>query len=655
MAGVAVTVAAIALSTILHTRTAGSPVADGVTDWWSVGLTMGAVYSLTGAAVLWRRPDLPVGAALLAIGTAAGVGMASLEYGVHWLVEGTGVAGAPALWVGNWLWAVAMVGVVAVLPHLLPGGRVPTGRRRGLLVCGLASTLAVALLWMTTPYDVISDAVAARAHNPIGVEPGPLAGVLLGVVLLGPVVAVVSVVVRWHHSRGEERQQLKWVLSGVVASLLLFAAGFALGPVVTAAAMTPLPAAIVLAVLRFGLWDVDAVLARGLTWLGVSCTLVMVYVGVLAVMARLLDEGATAGWSGVAGAAVAVALAVPVHRAIRSEVNLRVHGSPEDPATLLSDLGRRLEGRPVGGESAETLLGVVLTALTDRLGLPGVRLVLADGGRVHSGDQRGVWHDEPLQHAGREVGVLQLPMPLEKLDRLQRRHVSRLVPRLAMTAHGALLERMLERATGELAGVREEERRVLHRELHDGLGPALAAMALKAEIARDLVVTDPARAQEILDGMAPQLARTVSDVRSAVLGLHPTTLDELGLEGALQELTAAFSGPRQRVRLRYASEASSGLAAGAELAAYRIVAEALTNARRHADASSVEVEVRRVSDSVELTVTDDGTGIADGREPGVGLASMADRAAGVGGRLDVGPSPDGRGTTVRAVLPGVAG
>lgn len=655
VAAVVAAVAAVVVTVVLHTQSAGSPMAAGVTDWWLTGVTMGTMYTLAGGAVLWRRPELPVGGVLLAIGLAAALGMAALEHGVRGFIEGAGAGEAWIFWVGSWLWAVAMVAVVTVLPHLLPEGRPPSRHRRGPLAVGLVSLGAMAILWMTTPYDAISPVVASRARNPFGVESGLLTSVLLGLVLLGTVVAVGSVGTRWHRGRDETRQQLKWVLIGVVASLLLFATGFALGPVVTAVAMTPLPVASVLAVLRLGLWDVDTVLAGGLTWLGVSGTLVVVYLGVLRGMSRLLEESSTAGWSGAAAAVVAAALAPPVHRAIRSEVNLRVHGSLDDPATALSDLGRRLEDRPVGGESAQELLVTAMTSLTNRLGLQGVRLHLADGGSVHSGNQSDLSHDVPLSHAGRDVGVLQLPLPFDELDRGQRRHVARLLPRLAMVAHGALLERMLERATGEVAGAREEERRMLHRELHDGLGPALAAMALKTEVARDLVVSAPGRAQEILDGMVPQLARAVSDVRSTVLGLHPSTLDELGLEGALRELVQAFDGPRQRVHLRGALGALSDLSAGTEVAVYRIVAEALTNAQRHADARSVQVEVCRSQESVEVTITDDGAGITADREPGVGLRSMTLRAVDVGGRLDIFGSPAGRGTCVRAVLPEVGG
>jgi signal transduction histidine kinase len=253
------------------------------------------------------------------------------------------------------------------------------------------------------------------------------------------------------------------------------------------------------------------------------------------------------------------------------------------------------------------------------------------------------------------VGSLELPTALAELGRRRRGQVARLLPGLAVVAHGALLERMLSRATGELAGVREEERRGLYRELHDGLGPALAAMALKAEVARDLVASDPARAAEILDSIVPQLTDTVSEVRSVVLGLRPSTLDELGLEGALAELVEGFCSPDQRVTLRCAPDAIRGLSAATEVATYRIVAEALTNAHRHAGASIVEVDVRRVRDEVEVCITDDGAGITAGGGTGIGLASMSGRAADVGGRLVLGPAPSGAGTRGSALLPGATG
>jgi two-component system, NarL family, sensor kinase len=655
IAGATVASVMVALTALLHVSNVDSSLAVGVTDWWLTGITMGVVYTLTGGWILWRRPDLAIGALLVGIGLSAGVGMFALEYGVRSLEVGGWPGGSFALWLGNWVWAVAMVSVVALVPHLLPEGRVPQGRRRMVAGAGVVATLAMALVWMTTPYDDISVRITARARNPLAIQNDGLAAVLFTGVVLGTVVSVVAVVLRWRRSQGEIRQQLKWVLVGVTGSFVLFAAGFAAGPVVTAAAMIPLPAALVLAVLRLGLWDVDVVISRGLTWLAVLMTLVLVYVAVLSALTLVVPDAGAGQWPGVLAAVVTVALSSPVHAVYRREVNLRVHGVEEDPATDLANLGRRLEGRPLGGQSAEMLLGEAISSLSARLGVEGVRLRLADGGHVGDGSAAESGHVVRLQHADREVGSLELPSALAELGRRRRGQVARLLPGLAVVAHGALLERMLSRATGELADVREEERRELHRELHDGLGPALAAMALKAEVARDLVASDPARAAEILDCMVPQLTDTVSEVRSVVLGLRPSTLDELGLEGALAELVEGFCSPDQRVTLRCAPDALGGLAAATEVATYRIVAEALTNAHRHARASNVEVDVRRSRDEVEVCITDDGAGITAGGSVGIGLASMSGRAADVGGRLEVGPAPGGAGTRVSALLPGATG
>lgn len=655
VASVITAAVAVVLTALLHARNVDSPIAAGVTDWWLTGIVMGAVYTLTGGWILWRRPDLTIGPLLVGIGLSAAVGGLALEHGVRSLEVGGLPGGSLALWLGNWVWAVAMVSVVAVVPHLLPEGRVPQGRRRLAAGTGVVGALAMALTWMTTPYGDISAEVAARAQNPVAVESEVLVAVLPGLVLGAVVVSVASVVLRWRRSSGEARQQLKWVLVGVTTSLLLFAAGFTGGPTVTAAAMIPLPAALVLAVLRFGLWDVDVVISRGLTWLAVVSTLVLVYLAVLSAVPLLAPGAGSGRWPGVLAAVVTAALSAPVHAVYRREVNLRVHGVEDDPATDLAKLGRRLENRPVGGQSAEMLLGDAVSALSARLGVEGARLRLADGGHVGDGSGAGGGYLVHLEHAGRDVGSLELPTVPDGLGRRRSRQVARLLPGLAVVAHGALLERMLSRATGELAGVREEERRRLHRELHDGLGPALAAMALKTEVARDMVAADPARATAILDGIVPQLAGTVSEVRTVVLGLRPSTLDELGLEGALSELVEGFSSPDQRVTVRCAQDALRGLSASTEVAAYRIVAEALTNAHRHARASIVQVEVRRVGDEVEVSVTDDGTGIAVGRGAGIGLSSMSGRAADAGGRLQVGPVPGGTGTRVSALLPGPTG
>jgi len=199
---------------------------------------------------------------------------------------------------------------------------------------------------------------------------------------------------------------------------------------------------------------------------------------------------------------------------------------------------------------------------------------------------------------------------------------------------------------------REEERRRLRRDLHDGLGPTLASQTLKLDAALDLLQTDPAQAGHLLRQIKEQSQATVADVRRLVYALRPPALDELGLAGALQaSLTSLTEDLPLTVDVQ--AEALPPLPAAVEVAAYRIVSEALNNVIQHAEASrcSVRLRIEAGADrALAIEVRDDGVGLPDKREPGVGLRSMQERAEELGGRLEV-TSPDGSGTCVRALLP----
>jgi signal transduction histidine kinase len=219
----------------------------------------------------------------------------------------------------------------------------------------------------------------------------------------------------------------------------------------------------------------------------------------------------------------------------------------------------------------------------------------------------------------------------------------------AVAVHGVLMAREAQRARAATATAREEERRRMRRDLHDGLGPALAAVALQAETARDLVRADPAAAEALLDRLVPRLNDAVSDVRTLVHDLRPPTLDELGLAGSVRELATRFATPTRTVHVE-AGELDA-LPAAVDLAAYRIVAESLTNAAKHAGASSVRLALSRSTESLQVRVTDDGVGVDATAPAGIGLRSMRERAEELGGTCSVHPGDDGRGTTVLASLP----
>lgn len=196
----------------------------------------------------------------------------------------------------------------------------------------------------------------------------------------------------------------------------------------------------------------------------------------------------------------------------------------------------------------------------------------------------------------------------------------------------------------DIVNEREEERVRLRRELHDGLGPSLAAIGLGL---RQLEQRAAGGDSRVVHELADEVQRAVSEVRRICDGLRPAALNELGLAGALREATEPLQrfGPRLTLTVGDLPPLSPAV----EVAAFRIVMEAVTNAVRHAGAQHVEVRVGYDA-GVVVEVTDDGQGLAEDRVPGVGLRGMSDRADEVGGSLAV-RSGSPRGTVVHAWLP----
>ncbi len=198
---------------------------------------------------------------------------------------------------------------------------------------------------------------------------------------------------------------------------------------------------------------------------------------------------------------------------------------------------------------------------------------------------------------------------------------------------------------------REEERRRLHRDLHDGVGPTLASLIHRLETARALVARDPDGATVLLGDLKAQVRATIGDIRRLVYALRPPTLDEFGLISAIREHVAHYNTAGELRVVVEALDALPALPAAVEVAAYRIVLEALTNVTRHAHASncSIRLEIR---DARELfvEVIDDGAGLLDGTRAGVGMISMRERADELGGECLIAAGPNG-GTRVRAWLP----
>jgi signal transduction histidine kinase len=345
---------------------------------------------------------------------------------------------------------------------------------------------------------------------------------------------------------------------------------------------------------------------------------------------------------------VAVSFA-PLRDALQRFANKLTYGQWSQPAEVLAATGRRLT-------DATDVPGLV-QSLVDELGeglrLPYVEICDASGDRLAlRGTAAETVESVPLQAYGVPVGVLRWSgRDLRESDRTL---VRDLAGQLGAVVHASALLGSLRASQERLVLAREEERRRLRRDLHDGLGPALAGLTLQVDTLRhQLRSADAAEAADAADEPLLELRSgiqsTVLDVRRIVEGLRPPALDELGLAEALRQLTVRLvsaDGPAVELGV----DVPGRLPAAVEVAAYRIVAEAVTNAVKHADAQHIGVTVSVPGRCVVVEVRDDGTGATRPRDGGVGLASMRERSAEIGGTLAV----DGRagvGTWVRAELP----
>ncbi len=259
----------------------------------------------------------------------------------------------------------------------------------------------------------------------------------------------------------------------------------------------------------------------------------------------------------------------------------------------------------------------------------------------------------PLTYQGKPVGELLLGprAPGEQFSAADRHLLEGLARQAGVAAYAVRLTTDLQRSRERLVAAGEEERRRLRRNLHDGLGAQLAALNVQAGSLRRIIPRDPAAADELVAELREELRAAIADIRRLVYDLRPPALDDLGLVAALHQLAERYGseGGQPRVLLEE-PENLPHLPAAVEVAVYRIAQEALTNVVRHARAKTCIVRLA-VDEDVGLEIVDDGVGISAERTAGVGLSSMYERAAELGGSCLVESALQSSGTRVLVRLP----
>lgn len=575
---------------------------------------------------------------------------------------------------GNLAQGPAIFGAFVFVFLLFPDGHLLSARWRPVAWLGGSALLLVILSTAVLPGPLQS---YPAIENPFGIR--PLAGLLQATMhlafwglMVSLLAAAGALTLRFRHSRGEERQQFKWVVSCTVLATILLLSGpifwFILPPPVSAwwpvaffLAVALIPAGIGIAMLKYRLYEIDLLINRALVYGSLTSGVVGLYVLVVGVLGNALHVGDSFGISLLATGLVAVFFQ-PFRERLQRSVNRLMYGERDDPYAVISRLGQRLEATL----SPDALLPAVVETVGQALKLPYVAIFLTDsegeGLATSAGQATGDLISLPLTYQREVIGKLVLAprAPGETLNQIDQRLLADLARQASIAAHAVRLTIDLQRSRMRLVTAQEEERRRLRRDLHDGLGPSLAAQRLKVGTARALSAQDPATADELLRDLEHDMETALGNVRRLVYNLRPPALDELGLVGAISDSAAQYrggnglsgTGPSIRVD---APERLPDLPAAVEVAAYRIAQEAMVNVVRHAQASECHIQISVLPVDyppvLELTIVDNGIGIPSERKAGVGLASLRERAAELGGTCRIEAGGDQGGTRVCARLP----
>ena len=634
-------VAALVLAEIALTPVAGAglnrlagvqgsyvPVGDLIVDGCIVAIAL---------VVIWARPGNVIGWLMLAFAVLGATQNLTEAYGVRAQAEPHSrlPLGPLALSLGTSLWIPAVALPATLLLNLYPDGRVAAPFWRWVNKVTVAAMIVATIAAGTSRSVARQDFTGARPVVTLPQAAGtPLAVAAVAALLLCALASIGGAIWRTWRARAPQRQQLLLLL--VTSAIVILLAPLNAPGWLFDAGLVAVPAAVAVGVLRYRLLGVEVVIRRTLQFAVLTLLVVGIYTAAAAATSALV-----AGQTGsrvVAAAAVALVL-LPLRDRLQAWVDRLVYGARRDPLGAV-----RRVGASVSATSADPLPAVVgsvadavrasFVAITDADGT-----VLAQAGTDRAGSPRLSY---PLTVAGQQVGQLVMgPARGESaMPAADARVIAALLAPVAAVVHAVQLTRRLAGAHERTLAAAQQERSRIRRDLHDGLGPSLSGVALGLEAVQTALPGDTQTAADLTARMRIEIAGAVEDVRRIIDELRPAALEDVGLVQALRERAASLAARSSSgliVEFR-AAEPMPGLSEQVEVAAFRIAEEAMTNVLRHAQASRCEVRLE-VADALVVSVSDDGVGLpGQTRADGVGLTSMRQRAAELGGCCTVEPA-----------------
>ena len=644
-------------------------------DWFSTAILIGMTgFATVGALIASRHPRNPIGWLFSAI--AFGVVLLGFRetYVVYALFASPGsLPGATFVaWLGSWIPLLAITSIPFVF-LLFPDGSPPSKRWR------LVGWIALAGMGLLVLGNIVAPGPLGgfnlgRVHiaNPTGIQ--GLRGVSYGVltvgaicVLVAGVASVIALVLRFRRSRGEERQQLRWLayVAAATAAIPLIGiasaiAGIDLGNIVFPAffllLLIGIPVASGIAILKYRVLDLDIVIKKTVVFAVVATVLTGLYLGVIALatvgtVSRLL-----------VGALLLAVTFNPVRRAARSLADRVVYGKRATSYEVLA----QFSGRMADTYATDDVLPRMAQILAGATGASSATVWLLVGGELRPAASNG---DAPVRsafairadrlpelpddfagevrHQGELLGALSVSMPVnDPLDPGREKLVRDLASQAGLVLRNVRLIEELRASRQRLVAAQDEERRKIERNIHDGAQQQLVALAVKQRMVASVVGRDDDRARAILEELQSETTQALEDLRDLARGVYPPLLADQGLAAALEA-----QARKSTVPVDVMADGVARFPQEVEVAVYFSCLEALQNVVKYAEASGAAIRLANVGGELTFEVEDDGVGFdASSTGYGTGLQGMADRLDALGGRIDV-RSARGSGTTITGVVP----
>ncbi|MGQ0668529.1 MAG: ATP-binding protein, partial [Actinomycetota bacterium] len=640
--------------------------------------------STVGALVGSRHPGNPIGWIFLCVALLLGLaplGTGVADYAAAQDLAVSGVVRA-ADWLGAWVFLPGIYLPVTFLFLLFPDGHLPSRRWLPVALVSAAGILAISAATALAP-GRLEEAVILRS-NPFAIGSSDLWGVVSAVSyplgFAGLLGSVAALVVRFRRSFGEERQQMKWLVSAsLVVAALFMLAGVLFGlaqesegltifsQVVTLIAVMLIPLAAGIAILKYRLYDIDVVISKTLVYGGLVTFITVVYVAIVVGIGTLVGtrDEPNLGLSIAATAVVAVAFQ-PVRERVRHLANRLVYGKRATPYEVMADFSHRMAGTisiedalPQMAEAAARGVGAVRSRV--RLFIPTGTEHSVDWPPDQPGD--GFARAIDVYHQGEPVGEIAVAKPPEEpLTPAESKLLEDLASQAGLALHNVRLAVELRARLDEITAqsealrlsrqrivtARDVQRRQLEREIREGAQQQLMEIGVKLRAATDLVERDAAEALALLDELGADANETLAELRDLARGIFPPLLADKGVVAALEAhvrkegIPAALDVDAAR-DLRFDPEA--------EAAVFFCCVQALQNAKRHAGGVGISLHLVATDGTIDFTVSDEGAGFdPTSASEGMGFQIMRDRVEALDGTLDVQSAP-GAGTTVTGRIP----